>query len=98
MDIREEKVLLSPDGLGRVAIVRRSDGLFCLYQHWRWTIEAQQALGVEPVQDHRWTTEYDPALYLDVEPLPGIYGTVSEAETEARRLLGLIDSFPPRSS
>jgi len=42
------------------------------------------------VEDRRWTTAYDPALYDDeVEPLPGIYGTVQDAEREARYLLGL---------
>lgn len=34
MVTREEKVLLSNDGLGRVAIVKRTDGLFCIYAHW----------------------------------------------------------------
>jgi hypothetical protein len=44
MVVREEKVLLSEDGLGRVAIVKRTDGLFCLYAHWRWKVETQRSL------------------------------------------------------
>jgi hypothetical protein len=87
MDIQEEKVLLSADGYGRVAIVRRSDGLFCLYQHWHWTPETQRSLSVGPVEDRRWTTNYNPALYEDMPPLPGIYGTVDDAQREAERLL-----------
>ena len=87
MDVCEEKVLLSPDRCGRVAIVRRPDGLLCLYQHWHWTSESQQALGAGPVVDRRWTTVYDPVLYDDVDPLPGVYGTIEDAEREARRLI-----------
>lgn len=40
------------------------------------------------MEDRRWTADHDPALYDDVEPLPGIYGTIEDAEREARRLLG----------
>ena len=95
MVIREEKFLLSEDRLGRVAIVKRADGLFCLYSHWRWSVEIQQAFRVEPVRDIRWTTDYDPALYhdpdsqMDKVPEPGIYGTIEEAEREAVILLHL---------
>lgn len=95
MVIREEKVLLSEDGLGRVAIVKRADGLFCLYSHWRWSVETQRAFRVEPVRDIRWTTDYNPALYCDPDckreklPEPGIFGTIEEAEREARILLHL---------
>lgn len=89
MNVREEKVLLSPDRYGRVAVVARTDGLFCLYEHWYWRPETERSLGVEAVEDRRWTTDYDPRLYDDVDPLPGIYGTVEDAEGEARRLLGL---------
>lgn len=89
MEVQEEKVLLSPDRYGRVAIVRRADGLFCLYKHWRWSPETQRSLGVGLVDDRRWTTAYDATLYEDVEPLPGIYGTVEDAEREARNVAGL---------
>jgi hypothetical protein len=91
MNLHEDKVLLSPDQYGRVAIVRRSDGLFCLYQHWHWTPEAQHAFQIEPVEDRRWTTDSTPGMYDGVEPLSGLYGTAEDAEREARRLLGLED-------
>ena len=82
----ERKVLISPDGLGRVAIVRRPDGMFCLYEHWRWSVDMQKAMNVEPVEDRRWTdADYDrDALYDEVEPLPGLFASVEEAEREAR--------------
>jgi hypothetical protein len=89
MDIDEVKVLLSPDRYGRVAIVRRVDGLFCLYRHWYWTPETQIAMRLEPVEDRRWTVESPPGMYDGKEPLSGLYGTVEDAEREARRLLRL---------
>jgi len=91
MQIREAKVLLSTDRLGRVAIVARGDGRFCLYEHWRWSVDTQRAAGVLPVTDARWTTAFDADLYVDAAPLPGLYATIAQAETEARRLLGLGD-------
>lgn len=89
MDIQEVKVLLSADRYGRVAIVRRKDGLLCLYQHWHWSLETQRSAGLDNIDDRRWTTAYDSHLYKDIEPVAGIYGTVEDAEKEARRLLGL---------
>jgi len=35
MSIKEVEVWLSGDGLGRAAIARRDDGLFCIYVHWK---------------------------------------------------------------
>lgn len=61
----EVRVFLSPDHRGRIAVVRRSDGLFCLYEHWHWSIEAQRAMRIEPLEDRRWSTDFDPALYED---------------------------------
>ncbi len=82
----ERKVLITPDGLGRIAIVRRPDGMFCLYEHWRWSVEMQKAMRVQPVVDRRWgDDDYDRiALYEDIDPLPGLFGSVDEAEREAR--------------
>jgi|tagenome__1003787_1003787.scaffolds.fasta_scaffold13323922_1 hypothetical protein len=46
----------------------------------------QKAMKVEPVELRRWDdADYDrDALYEDIEPLPGLFGTVEEAEREAR--------------
>jgi len=88
----EQKVLITPDGYGRIAIIRRDDGYYCLYEHWRWDVETQIAFRVEPVRDRRWTdNDYDrDALYEGegIEPLPGLFGTVDDAEREARSRLG----------
>lgn len=82
----ERTVLISPDGVGRIAILRRPDGMFCLYEHWRWSVDMQKAMRTEPVRDRRWTdVVYDRnALYDDVEPLLDPFGSVEEAECEAR--------------
>lgn len=82
----ERKILISPDGLGRIAIVRRPDGMFCLYEHWRWSVDMQRTMKVEPVENRCWPdADYDRnALYEGVEPLPGLFGSVEEAEREAR--------------
>lgn len=82
----ERRVLITPDGLGRIAIVRRPDGMFCLYEHWHWSVDDQIAFGVSPVSDRGWSDQgYDrKRLYSDNEPLPGLFGSVDEAEREAR--------------
>jgi hypothetical protein len=90
MEPIEERVLLSADRLGRVAIVERPDGLYCLYSWWHWNVETQIAANVQPVAHRTWSTAYDPALYFDdVSPLVGLYASVDDAELEARHLLGL---------
>jgi hypothetical protein len=46
----------------------------------------QKAMNVEPVEDRRWTDgNYDrEGLYDGMDSLPGLFGTVEEAEREAR--------------
>jgi hypothetical protein len=98
--VDERKVLITPDGLGRIAIVRRPDGMFCLYEHWRWSVDMQRAMRVEPVQYRRWTDgDYNrAALYQDVEPLPGLFGSVEEAEREARSKEAFQEAVPERAA
>lgn len=90
----EHKVLITHDGLGRIAIVRRDDGRFCLFEHWRWSVETQIAMRVEPVLHRRWTDDdYDRnALYEEAKPVPGLFGTVEEAEREGRARPGFADA------
>lgn len=94
----EEKVLISADGLGRVAIVRRRDGHFCLYSWRHWSVEAQRRMGFQAPTEFRWTTDFDIALYFDAaheietSPMPGIFGCIEDAEAEAQRLLSTNDS------
>lgn len=90
---REEKVFISADGLGRVAIVRRRDGHFCLYSWWRFSLEAQRQMGFHAPTGFRWSKDFDAALYYDAShdietpPASGIFGCLADAEAEARRML-----------
>ena len=97
--VDEQKVLITPDGFGRIAIVRRPDGMFCLYEHWRWSADTQAAMRVEPVVDRRWSDgDYDrDALYEDVDPLPGLFGSIEEAEREARGREAFSDAIVEKS-
>src|SRR5206468_4051694 len=95
----ERAILITPDGLGRVAIVRRDDGLFCLYQHWKLSPDTLKALGWQGSAPERWTDgPYDRlALYEppdQVPPLPGLYGSMQDAEREARSLRGFGQAAP----
>jgi hypothetical protein len=50
---------------------------------------------MEPVQDLRWTADYNPELCydticrLETQPEPGLYGSLEDAEKQARSMLGL---------
>lgn len=90
----EQKVLITSDGFGRIAIVRRGDGRFCLYEHWRWTAETQKAMNVQPIVERRWDgDDYDrEAIYEYAEPSSGLFATVDEAEREARSRKGFADA------
>ena len=95
----EQAVLITPDGLGRLAIVRRDDGLFCLYEHWRWSAATLEAFGAKGSAPERWTDgPYDRlALYEPsdhIRPLPGVYGSVLDAEREARSRRGFEHAAP----
>ncbi len=71
--IDEVEVHVSEDGDYRAAIVRRADGLFCIYT---------RLIG-------GWHTDETPValVYEDCEPAVGIYGTVEDARREVRSYL-----------
>ena len=84
--ISEVEVYVTRNGRGRAAIVRRSDGFFCIYRHLR--------------ESGSWMEDQDPVLlcYDDpdpeqvAQPLVGIYGTVADARNELRNLPGFPDA------
>jgi len=85
--MRERKILVSRDGLGRIAIVERSDGLFLLYERWLWSCEQQKAWNVSPVLDRRWDDgSFDGVELYDErsQPMPGLFDCIERAEAEAR--------------
>jgi hypothetical protein len=93
MDIDELEVYVTPSGLGRAAIVRRSDGLLCIYVHWLLSEELRGGRfpsgGVTS-----WINDNTPLSYLyrDKSPERGLYGTLGDARAEVRRLRGFSDA------
>ena len=88
--VDELEVYLTPDGLGRAAIVRRTDGHFCIYVHWKWSRAALESLNLGADEWATWIDDRTPtaALYQDRDPEPGIYGTLDDARRELRSLRG----------
>jgi hypothetical protein len=82
----EVEVYVTPDGVYRAAIVRRDDGLFCIYRHARsggsWLEDDNAAL-----------LRYDDPNPEEIaQPEIGIYGTVADARNEIRSFLGFLHS------
>jgi hypothetical protein len=78
MTIDEVEVYVTRDGLGRAAIVRRSDGLFCIYYHGRWS-------GNWLEDDNPVLLRYDDPNPEEVaEPAVGIYGKIEDARNQIR--------------
>jgi len=71
VEIDEVEAYLSPDGVYRVSIARRTDGYFCIYK---------RCLG------RGWLTDETPLalIYEDQAPQVGIFGTVDDARREIR--------------
>jgi len=102
MTVDELEVYITPDGLGRAAIVRRGDGLLCIYQHWKWSEATLAAAGITSEGGHKdWFSDNTPpnVLYGDeypeetARPEPGLYGTLDDARLQLRSLRGFSDAF-----
>jgi hypothetical protein len=86
VSIDELEVYITPDGLGRAAIVRRDDGLLCIYVHWKWSESTLKQLEVAGDSRLSWRDDRTPIsmLYEDREPEPSLYGTLDDARRELR--------------
>jgi hypothetical protein len=88
----EVEVYVTRDGVYRAAIVRRDDGLFCIYRHAR--------------NNGSWLDDKKPALLLYDDPDPeqisqpetGVYGTIADARNEIRSFRGFLDSVLLKSA
>jgi len=86
MPVNDVEVYVTRDGHGRVAIVRRDDGFFCIYRHVRLS--------------GSWMEDGDPALlcYDDphpeqvAQPLVGMFGAVDDARRELLSMPGFSDA------
>jgi len=96
--IDEQEVLITPDGLGRAAIVKGPDGRLCIYVHWIWDEETKVTFNVAPVDRTTWICDQTPLdkLYEDLEPESGIYGTMDDARRAISVLRGFSDAKPTR--
>jgi len=82
----EVEVYVTLDGVYRAAIVRRDDGLFCIYRHAR--------------SGGSWLEDDNPALLRYDDPNPeeiaqpevGVYGTVADARNEIRSFPSFLHS------
>jgi len=79
----EVEVYFSQGGLGRAAIVRRPDGLFCIYVGWLWPESGMNWLG-----DKCPDIKYDDDSEEAQRPQHGVYGTVDDARREVKSLRG----------
>lgn len=82
----EVEVYVTLNGHGRAAIVRRSDGFFCIYRHLRLS-------GSWMEDDNPLLLCYDdPDPDQVAQPLVGIYGTVADARKEVLSMPGFSDA------
>ena len=72
MNIEEDEVWLTPDGLGRAAIVRRDDGHFCIYRFLSWD---GRFADVSQLYEEKIPQSDEPFA----KPEIGIYGNVEDA-------------------
>jgi hypothetical protein len=93
MAIDEVEVYFTPNGLGRAAIVRRKDGLFCIYVHLKLPLDYLPE-HFTPSTSGSWINDTTPhsELYRDKEPRSGLFGTVDDARREVRSLTGFSDA------
>jgi hypothetical protein len=95
MDIDEVAVYVTSDGLGRAAIVRRRNGLLCIYEHWLFGERAREALSVVGGRTG-WLTSEKPTLsdlYGNVEVEPDLYGTLDDAQRQVRSRPGFSEAL-----
>ena len=90
MPVDEVEVYVTRNGLGRATIVRRSDGFFCIYRHFRES-------GNWLKNDNAVLLCYDdPDPEQVARPLVGVYGTVGDARKELRSMSGFSDALRAR--
>ena len=99
MTIDEVEVYLTRNGLGRAAIVRRSDGHFWIYVHWKLPL-GYLPEHFAPSKSETWFDDTTPlsALYEDKDPATGIFGTTDDARRHLRTMAGFSDAVLNASS
>ena len=94
--VDEVEVWVTQDGLGRAAVARRPDGLFCIYVHWKFAPEviAVSNLRVPRGYATNWLDDHTPIakLYEDIDPEAEIYGALEDARRAVRSLPGFTEA------
>ena len=94
MSTEELEVYITPDGLGRAAIVQRADGLICIYVNWIWAESARVISNIRVAGRTSWRD--DPTstddLYKDATPESGLYGTIDDARRHIAKLPGFSEA------
>ena len=91
MNIDEIEVYVTSDGLGRAAIVRETEGRYCIYVHWIWSPEAVAASGLKILGSRTdWFNDTTPLdqLYEDRLPEVGPHWSIDEMRARLRNLPG----------
>jgi hypothetical protein len=86
------EVHVSENAMSRAAILKRTDGLFCVLMHYKLDDERHRLITCDMSSSETWLTDNTPPeqLYQDLEPEPGFYGTIDDARRAAAVLLGLV--------
>jgi len=96
MSIDELEVYITPDGLGRAAIVRRNDGFLCIYVHWILAESVRVALRIADGGRASWINDKTPLPILydehNTSPEYGLYGTLDDARRAIRSLEGFSEA------
>jgi hypothetical protein len=86
--LREIEIYVTPDGLGRAAIVQMRNELFAIVLHWIWNPEVAAKAGIKSGGRTSWFNDKTPLrdLYEDIEPEPGSYITIDDARRKIHAL------------
>jgi hypothetical protein len=88
MTIDQVEVYITPDGLGRAAIVRRDDGNYCIYLHWKLAESVKKSISLVDSGSANWLNDVTSfsLLYENAHPEPGLYGTLDDARRQLKSL------------
>jgi hypothetical protein len=91
--IDEVEIYVTPNGLGRAAIVRRGDGWFCIYVHIKLPAGyLPQRFGPSAAESWMNDKTARAELYKDKEPVNGIFGTIEDARRHVRSMANFHDA------
>jgi hypothetical protein len=90
VDVEEVEIHITPNGLGRAAIVRTNMGFLCIYVRWYLAEERQVGYGITNPRKMNWLNYEGPIskLYENAKPSSGLYSNIDDVRREIRGLRG----------